>query len=196
MQTVLERAAGTVAIPNGSLTEDDIAARSAAPSASDAEIADMRATAQVLLALVDQMVTDHVPEGALHTVLTRDLAAIAGKIDAPDLAQAETDGQRDRVLSIYAQAITDLERARTLARIEHERALVRADDTVRTPQTTQEACAFLGLNPRAGEVAAKKVVDALRQSWHPDLSFDESDRQARETRIKQINVAWDLVRGR
>jgi curved DNA-binding protein CbpA len=37
------------------------------------------------------------------------------------------------------------------------------------------------------------VVDGLRQSWHPDHAKDEPDRQRREERIKQINIAWDLI---
>ena len=43
---------------------------------------------------------------------------------------------------------------------------------------------------------AKKLVDALRMSWHPDYAEDESDRRRRENRMKQINAAWDIVNGR
>jgi len=33
----------------------------------------------------------------------------------------------------------------------------------------------------------------LRQSWHPDHARSETDRLHREARVRQINVAWDLV---
>ena len=41
--------------------------------------------------------------------------------------------------------------------------------------------------------ALKKIVDGLRQSWHPDLARDDADRALRELRSKQINAAWDLL---
>ncbi|MGL4397924.1 MAG: DnaJ domain-containing protein, partial [Hyphomicrobium sp.] len=52
----------------------------------------------------------------------------------------------------------------------------------------------LGVNPAAAPAVAKKLVDALRMSWHPDLARDEADRVQREKRIKQINAAWDLIK--
>lgn len=42
----------------------------------------------------------------------------------------------------------------------------------------------------------KKIVDGLRQSWHPDLAKSEDDRLYREQRVTQINVAWDILSGR
>jgi hypothetical protein len=68
----------------------------------------------------------------------------------------------------------------------------------RIPQTRAEAVQMLGIgvSPDANEAAMKRIVDGLRLSWHPDLAKDETDRQLREFRIKQINAAWDLIRGR
>jgi hypothetical protein len=67
----------------------------------------------------------------------------------------------------------------------------------RMPHTRAEALQVLGIGvaPSATEAAIKKVVDGLRQSWHPDMAKDEADRALRELRCKQINVAWDLLRG-
>ena len=59
--------------------------------------------------------------------------------------------------------------------------------------TRPEAYAFLGVNAAASETVLKKIVDALRQCWHPDFATDEEDRRQREIRTKQINVAWDLI---
>jgi hypothetical protein len=62
--------------------------------------------------------------------------------------------------------------------------------------TRLEAYAFLGVNANASETVLKKAVNALRECWHPDLATDEEDRRLREIRIKQINVAWDLITGK
>jgi hypothetical protein len=65
------------------------------------------------------------------------------------------------------------------------------------PRTRTEAFRVLGIGiaPGANAAAIKKIVDALRVSWHPDLARDESDRQLRELRSKQINAAWELLQG-
>jgi hypothetical protein len=64
------------------------------------------------------------------------------------------------------------------------------------PRTRAEALLVLGIGvaPTANDAAIKKIVDGLRQSWHPDLAKDDADRAMRELRSKQINVAWDLLR--
>ena len=66
----------------------------------------------------------------------------------------------------------------------------------RMPCTRAEALEMLGvgLAPSANHAAIKKIVDALRLSWHPDHAKDEADRAVRELRSKQINAAWDLLR--
>ena len=68
----------------------------------------------------------------------------------------------------------------------------------RIPQTRGEALQMLGMgvSPDATEMAMKKIVDGLRQSWHPDFAKDEADRQLREFRLKQINAAWELIQGK
>jgi hypothetical protein len=64
------------------------------------------------------------------------------------------------------------------------------------PSTPQEALQVLGASPDASIDVIKKIVDGLRQSWHPDLAKSDDDRRQREQRIKQINVAWDILSGR
>ncbi len=61
------------------------------------------------------------------------------------------------------------------------------------PRDKREAYEVLGANPEASEKILKRLVDALRATWHPDLAQGEDDRELRERRIKQINVAWDLI---
>jgi hypothetical protein len=185
--------------PADTVAELASALRSApAPLASfdRSSIDESRTTAEALLDLVRQIVADHVPDGAVRDVLVTDLTVIAARLESQELSDALAEGRIDVAHSIYSQAILDLERARTLSRIEHERTLQVVDEQRRSPGTVEEACAFLGVNPRASEAVVKKVVDALRQNWHPDLADDEGDRCAREGRIKQINAAWDLIRSR
>ena len=62
------------------------------------------------------------------------------------------------------------------------------------PQSVTEAYRVLGINAAAEPAVTKKLVDALRMSWHPDYARDEADRLKREDRIKQINAAWDLIK--
>jgi hypothetical protein len=66
----------------------------------------------------------------------------------------------------------------------------------RLPTTRNEAFALLGLNASVNEAMVKKCVDALRMSWHPDLAHDAADLALREERMKQINVAVELILGR
>jgi hypothetical protein len=66
-------------------------------------------------------------------------------------------------------------------------------DDVPIPATYPEALEVLGAGPDASLVAIKKIVDGMRQSWHPDLARSEADRRVREGRLQQVNVAWDLV---
>ena len=64
------------------------------------------------------------------------------------------------------------------------------------PRSIGEAYNVLGLNADVAPAVAKKLVDALRMSWHPDHARDEPDRLRREDRMKQINAAWDLIKDR
>lgn len=61
------------------------------------------------------------------------------------------------------------------------------------PQTREEALALLGASADAPLDVVKKIVDGLRQSWHPDHARNELDRIVREKRTTQLNVAWDLI---
>ena len=61
------------------------------------------------------------------------------------------------------------------------------------PGSREEALALLGLSAGATDAVIRKVIEALRQSWHPDLATDEADRAMREERIKAINVAAGLL---
>ncbi len=64
------------------------------------------------------------------------------------------------------------------------------------PVDRMSAYEVLGASPDVSERVLKKLVEALRACWHPDLARDETDRARREQRIKDINVAWDIISGK
>ncbi len=61
------------------------------------------------------------------------------------------------------------------------------------PKTRAEALRVLGASQETREEVLKEMVRALRRKWHPDRARKE-DRLFREHRLKQINVAWDILR--
>jgi hypothetical protein len=66
----------------------------------------------------------------------------------------------------------------------------------RIPQTVTEAYFVLGANSEVDLPTLQRLVKALRQCWHPDLVPAGQDRRYREARLKQINVAFDLISGK
>jgi hypothetical protein len=64
---------------------------------------------------------------------------------------------------------------------------------IRMPATLSEALQVLGSSADARPDVLKKIVEGLRQSWHPDLARSEEDRSYRAQRVAQINVAWDII---
>jgi len=70
-----------------------------------------------------------------------------------------------------------------------------AEDSDRLPSTRDEALQVLGASVDTGEAMLKEIVRTLRRKWHPDRARQE-ERPYRERKLKQINVAWDILRGR
>lgn len=63
------------------------------------------------------------------------------------------------------------------------------------PQSYDDALELLGMGVTANTPlpAMKRIVDGLRNSWHPDQATDDGDRAIRELRIRQIDTAWDIL---
>jgi hypothetical protein len=68
-------------------------------------------------------------------------------------------------------------------------------DSDRLPSTQNEALQVLGATAGTSKDVLKVIVRVLRQKWHPDRAQEE-ERPYRERRLKQINVAWDILRGK
>ncbi len=127
-----------------------------------------------------------------------------------DVLQSELDGLRergadvarrggrlgaDRASAMLRSLMRDLDRITRIVHGAAQRSETDEPAAADPPASVFEAYRVLGLNPEAPHAAVKKVVDALRMSWHPDHARDEADRLYRERRIKQINAAWDLLKG-
>jgi hypothetical protein len=143
-----------------------------------------------------ELIVSRLPDDLLlRAVLTSELDGLHDRM--ADLERRSEQLGADRYKTAIRAVIRDLDR---IARIAHgamptediPASLGEAD----VPTTIFEAYRVLGLNPEAPDAAVKKIVDALRMSWHPDHARNEPDRQYRENRIKQINAAWDLLRAR
>ncbi len=149
---------------------------------------------------------DRLPEQLpLRRVLARELSAAGRSLDevvsrlASDSAAADKQPMPtvlDRDERIEA-LVRDLRRLAEIADGACSSIMVHnaVADTLE-PRNKAEAYRLLGINPDVSDAIAKKLVEALRQSWHPDLARDAADRQEREERLKRINVAWDLIRKR
>jgi hypothetical protein len=133
--------------------------------------------------------------GPLRDVLQGELGQVRDRLANLDRQVAKGDLPDDRSALQFRGLVRDLERIRRIV----DSAVASLANTKRAPtlpRTPSEAYEVLGVNAEVSAGVLKKIVDALRMSWHPDLARDESDRALRETRIRQINIAWDLINGK
>jgi DnaJ-domain-containing protein 1 len=133
----------------------------------------------------------------LRAVLTSELDGLHDRI--ADLGRREAQLGLERINTAIRTIMRDLDRVSRIAQgAMPASADMRASAApeLDAPSTVFEAYRILGLNPDAPDAAVKKIVDALRMSWHPDHARDEADRRYREQRIKQVNAAWDLLKAK
>jgi hypothetical protein len=151
---------------------------------------------QVAVELVNAMSAVNGLKGApaLQTALHTELDSIRRSLGFTQQTRGKSGGKKDWN-QIKTQLTLSLEGAQRIIGIaDAARTSFSAHPAALEVITTRlEAYAFLGVNASASETALKKAVNALRQCWHPDLATDEEDRRLREIRIKQINMAWDLI---
>lgn len=131
----------------------------------------------------------------LREVLEQELSIIRQRLAIVKAQASEGPEAAHRAAPAFRSLVRDLERVR---RISESAALTFSGGRVkaRLPRTRSEAYDVLGVHGDVSEQTLKKLVDALRMCWHPDLARDEADRVTREERIKCINVAWELISGK
>lgn len=131
----------------------------------------------------------------LREVLEQEIGLIQQRLAIVKAQASDSPEAAHKAAPAFRSLVRDLERVRRIS----ESAAISfsaGHNTVRLPHTKSEAYEVLGVNADIGEATLKKLVDALRVCWHPDLAKDPSDLALREERIKVINVAWELIKGR
>jgi hypothetical protein len=128
----------------------------------------------------------------LRDVLQTEIDALHGR--AADISRRADQLGSKRCGALLKAIMRDLDRITRIVHGTSRRDGGEASASADPPSSVFEAYRVLGLNAEAPPAAVKKVVDALRMSWHPDHARSEADRRHREERIKQINAAWDILK--
>ncbi len=149
-------------------------------------------TGQGLIGDINVRVSDIKGAAPLRRVLLREVRAMEQFL-ATTIQTAPDDPREWRRMRLRLQrVVTDLIRLKDITD-GARRSLTSRVISEDLPRDKQEAFEVLGANPEASEKILKRLVDALRATWHPDLAANDDDRELRDRRIKQINVAWDLI---
>jgi len=156
------------------------------------------AAVKALLEQTEQVVAQLKHGGPLREVLQSELKLVRQALKGVEAAARDSGEEAAasamRSAGHYRALVRELERIRRIA--ESAAASLSGVRPVGSlPRTTSEAYDVLGVNPDVSEGVLKKIVDALRMSWHPDHARDDEDRLVREDRMRQINIAWDLING-
>ena len=131
----------------------------------------------------------------LREVLQSELANTQRRLSGLERDMRRLPAQK--TAAVLRGLMRDMDRIGRIAHSAHQTPGAQAAQAAGDlPRSIGEAYRLLGLNANAPAEVAKRLVDALRMNWHPDHASDETDRQRREARIKQINAAWDIVNGR
>lgn len=131
----------------------------------------------------------------LRDVLSQEMRLIHYRIEAATEAARSGQDDSNRASARFHGLVRELERVRRIAN-GAAASVIDTSEQFGLPQTEREAYALLGVNPDVSPPVLKKLVDALRMTWHPDHARHEADRALREERMKQINTAWDLINKR
>jgi DnaJ domain len=150
------------------------------------------AAVTALLEQTGEIVEELRGAGPLREVLQSELALVRQRLAAVDAAAGENADASAKNAPQFRALVRELDRIRRIAS-SAAASLARTRPAGKLPATVCEAYHVLGVNPDVSEDVAKKIVDALRMSWHPDHARDKSDQAERENRIRQINVAWELI---
>ena len=149
-------------------------------------------TAHTMLQQIDARVDELQGVAPLRRVLQREMRNLEQFLTAVMTASPAEAEEWRRMRNRLQRIVKELHRLRDIVEGAY-RSLSAGGYTSREPRDKYEAYEVLGVNPDVSIRTLKKLVDALRACWHPDLAKDESDRLAREERMKRINIAWDII---
>ncbi len=150
-------------------------------------------TAHSMLQQIDARVDELQGVAPLRRVLQREMRNLEQFLTAVMTASPAEPEEWRRMRNRLQRIVKELHRLRDIVEGAY-RSLSGGGFTGREPPRDKyEAYEALGVNPDVSMRTLKKLVDALRACWHPDLAKDETDRLAREERMKRINIAWDII---
>jgi hypothetical protein len=129
----------------------------------------------------------------LRDVLASEVQSVRQRLAGIDRRRS---GSSENSVAIMRGVVRDLDRIIRIGQSALQGTAEIRPVELDMPRSSAEAYRVLGINADAAPQVAKKLVDALRMSWHPDHARDENDRAGREERTKQINAAWDLIKTR
>jgi len=161
------------------------------PAEEDQALAHAAWTAAALLDQIDGLVHSLEAGTPLREVLQDELHAISQRLMATRAAALDGAGA-GKAAAQFRSLVRELERVKRIAE-GAAASLSGSRQNLAMPTTKSEAYQMLGVNPDVSDGILKKLVDALRMTWHPDHARDDHDRAEREARIKQINVAWEII---
>jgi len=165
---------------------------SSARGSGDVHIAKSLSIVHARLVETELLVATLPADLLLREVLQTEIDALHNR--ATDVSRRAEQLGPKRCGALLRAMMRDLDRIGRIVHGTSRRDEGGATASAGPPSSVFEAYRVLGLNAEAPPAAVKKVVDALRMSWHPDHARSEADRRHREERIKQINAAWDLLK--
>lgn len=176
-------------------TLNTVAGASAPQPPAETSVVNAAASVSALIDQTRGSLQDLSNAAPLRDVLDQEIALIRQRLAIVKAQASEGPEAAHKAAPAFRTLVRDLERLR---RISESAALSFSGNRVAVtlPRTRGEAFGVLGINADVEEATLKRLVDALRICWHPDLGKSDADRAEREERIKSINVAWDLITGK
>jgi hypothetical protein len=174
-----------------SSNDDPVAPEGKADPALSSALLQLKA----MLARTEAAVAMLSSQAVVREVMQSELAVIRGRIEEAERASHRGSTPVMKLAAQFRQIARDIDRVQNIAQSASRSFSIHAQATS-IPTSVTEAYALIGVDPTDGEIVAKRVIDGLRMSSHPDHAQNEADRLDRESRIKQINVASDLITGR
>jgi hypothetical protein len=164
-------------------------------SVSDPALSSALLQLKAMLARTEAAVAMLSSAAMVREVMQSELAGIRVRIDEAERASLRGSTPVMKLAAQFRQIARDIDRVQNITQ-SASHSFNMHTQSVAIPTTIADAYTLIGVSPSDGEVIAKRVIDNLRMSSHPDHAQTELDRLEREARIKQINVASDLISGR
>lgn len=150
-------------------------------------------TAHTMLQQIEGRVDELQGVAPLRRVLQREMRSLEQFLTAVMTASPREPEEWRRMRNRLQRIVRELHRLRDIVEGAYRSLSTGGFTSREPPRDKYEAYETLGVNPDVSTRTLKKLVDALRACWHPDLAKDETDRLNREERMKRINIAWDII---